>query len=370
MKIRIISNGIIPDDLGSGVGGAIRMQIEIAKILGKNNEVQLIGRSERCGYAKKTRFGEVIGVRPWDKFKAGKKDFSYLLPLLFATLKKKCDILHANTNPYLLYLPRARKRILHLHMSAADMIGIPSYQKALSKADVIICCSKFVQREILGNTDFSHDKIRVIYNGVNLGLLKGAGERRKIRILYAGQINEEKGLEHLIEAFKMISMDFPDAELLVAGSASIWPNLDKKKFELDKKYEVELKKKAKGEKIKFLGKLQVRDLYKLYKKCSIFVLPSVVQEALPVVVIEAMASGMPIVASDVGGVPELVHNGKTGFLTKPGDPEELAKALTKLLSNKKLRENMGKRSSIYAEEFSIEKMAGQIYRIYEEILEK
>jgi glycosyltransferase involved in cell wall biosynthesis len=191
-----------------------------------------------------------------------------------------------------------------------------------------------------------------------------------IRILYAGQINKEKGLEHLIEAFKIVSKDFPNVALLIAGSASIWPDLDKRKFEVDKRYELEMKEKAKGGKIKFLGKLSLNELYKVYNRCDVFVLPSVIQEALPMVVLEAMASGLPIIASNVGGVPELVQHEKTGLLVKPGDLGELAEALRKLLSDERLREKMGKESYQYAEEFSIEKMTEQIYTLYEEILSK
>jgi glycosyltransferase involved in cell wall biosynthesis len=373
MKIRIVSNGIFPENLEEGVGGALRLQLEIARVLGKNNQVQLISKSREGSHTQKTEFGELVRIKLREKLKVGKKDFSYLFPLLLFVLKEgKYDILHASTNPYILYLPRARRKVLHLHMSTSNLIKNTSYQKALQKADAIICCSKFIQREILEYTNYPSKKVHVIYNGVNLESLRMPRQKKEngIRILYAGQINKEKGLEHLIEAFKIVSKDFPNVALLIAGSASIWPDLDKRKFEVDKRYELEMKEKAKGGKIKFLGKLSLNELYKVYNRCDVFVLPSVIQEALPMVVLEAMASGLPIIASNVGGVPELVQHEKTGLLVKPGDLGELAEALRKLLSDERLREKMGKESYQYAEEFSIEKMTEQIYTLYEEILSK
>ena len=97
------------------------------------------------------------------------------------------------------------------------------------------------------------------------------------------------------------------------------------------------------------------------KNFDIFVLPSL-KEGLPYVVLEAGLAGLPVVASNVGGVPEIIENGKDGLLVPPANPEELAKAIKKLIGDKNLRENLAKNlCEKITKEFSLEKNVKRNY---------
>jgi glycosyltransferase involved in cell wall biosynthesis len=102
---------------------------------------------------------------------------------------------------------------------------------------------------------------------------------------------------------------------------------------------------------------------------DIFVLPSL-KEGFPYVILEAMAAGLPIVATCVGGVPEAVVEGKGGFLVEPGDAESLARKIAILVESGDLRRSMGEfNRARVREEFSIERMISQTRRVYDEVLE-
>ncbi len=118
----------------------------------------------------------------------------------------------------------------------------------------------------------------------------------------------------------------------------------------------------------FLGNLKEDMLAAVYGCADVFVLPSI-QEGQGIVLLEAEASGKPVVAFDIGGVNEAVRNGQTGFLVKRGDTEELADAVTRLLSDKILREKMGAEARRFvAENFTWDLCAQRMLRVYHEVL--
>jgi glycosyltransferase involved in cell wall biosynthesis len=122
------------------------------------------------------------------------------------------------------------------------------------------------------------------------------------------------------------------------------------------------------DKVKFLGDVSDDVLPQVYSNADIFVLPSLHAESFGLVLLEAMASGLPIVATNVGGIPEILEDGKEGFLTKPDD-KEIAEALAKLLGNKTMREEMGKNGRKKATEKYEWKVVGEkIEETYRELI--
>ncbi|HIE13427.1 MAG TPA: glycosyltransferase family 1 protein, partial [Desulfotomaculum sp.] len=172
-------------------------------------------------------------------------------------------------------------------------------------------------------------------------------------VLYAGVLTPGKGIHILIEAFARVAGEHPEAKLYIVGR------------EQNEEYARELRQKAGdlglGDKIRFVGEVTQRELACYMARCRVFALPSV-SEALGRVVFEAMAVGRPVVGSAVGGIPDMVQDGATGFLVPPGDPETLADRLSWLLSRPEEAAVMGKRARAFAAEFFSPGAYQQAYR--------
>jgi len=155
-------------------------------------------------------------------------------------------------------------------------------------------------------------------------------------ILFVGWISYRKGIHILLEAFGRLSASLPEAELRLAG-------LD----DVDKDYALSLQTKYKdliqAGRIHFLGGISQEQLYDEISQCSTLCLPSLAESA-PMVIAQAMAAGKPVVATRVGGVPDMVGDGVTGLLCDPGNSEQLAECLLRLLRNRSLCLEMGQQA--------------------------
>jgi glycosyltransferase involved in cell wall biosynthesis len=206
------------------------------------------------------------------------------------------------------------------------------------------------------------NKIITIMNGIDLTRYKIEIDRQKKRaelglnrkgpiIGLAVRLVEAKGVRYLLEAMTDVVPLFPDITLLIAGDGPLQDELKKMSVALG----IE-------ERVLFTGsRLDIPELLKLF---DIYVLPSV-SEGLPMVLLEAMAAGCPIIATEVGGVPMAIHDGQNGSLVKPKDPKALSSEIMRLLSNK----DVGKRYSENAvrlaqEKFSAEAMTRSYERLY------
>lgn len=165
------------------------------------------------------------------------------------------------------------------------------------------------------------------------------------RILFAGVVIPRKQVLELLQAMVEVRRHVPAAQLRIAG--------DRKNPVDGGRYLAELQefisREQLGESVRFLGSLSEDDLLKEYTECSLLVLPSV-QETAPMVVMQAMAAGRPVVATRVGGIPYLVEDGQTGLLVDCGDVPALAKAIVGLLRNNTLRVAMGQKGREVAEQ--------------------
>lgn len=161
-------------------------------------------------------------------------------------------------------------------------------------------------------------------------------------ILYTGVLIPRKGIHHLINAFASVSKDFPKAHLLILG------------HEENKTYAAQLREQVKrlglDGRVKFIGAMPQAELATWMGRASVFVLPSL-SEGLGRVVVEAMASGTPAIGSNVGGIPEMVQDGVTGFLIPPGDETMLAEKIRWVLENPDKTREMGDHASAFAERF-------------------
>ena len=176
--------------------------------------------------------------------------------------------------------------------------------------------------------------IHAVINGINLDGVSGVGLRRDQRdgrpptILSVGDLCQEKGTADLIAAAAHIRPTHPDAEFHFVGQG------DRPAFEaLARRWGV-------ADRVRFLGAVSEHEKWNAFKTASIFALPSY-WEGSPISILEALAVGLPVVSTTVGGIPELIEEGRSGLLVSPGDVEGLAAALTRLLDDPTLRSTMG-----------------------------
>jgi len=208
-------------------------------------------------------------------------------------------------------------------------------------------------------------KITVIHNGIDVARIQMHQEREEARrslgigpgefvVGFIGRLEKQKGVVYLLQAMKELSTSFASLKIIIAGDGTLRKELE------------EYARAAGIKNIFFLG--YQRDTMKLYSAFDIFVLPSLF-EGLPVSVIEATASGCPVVATRVGGVAEVVEHEVTGLLVEVGKPEQLAEALRRLITHpdlcKQMRANGRERAK---REFSAEMMVAKTEQVYNELL--
>jgi Glycosyltransferase len=172
-----------------------------------------------------------------------------------------------------------------------------------------------------------------------------AGESEKARkpvILYAGVLTPLKGIYHLIRAFARVVREFPEARLEIVGRDE--------NPEYAEELRQEVVRLGLNGRVSFVGEVSQVELANKMRRSCIFVLPSL-SEGLGRVVVEAMATGTPVVGSCVGGIPEMVQDGLTGFLVPPGDEEALAERLLWLLKHPQEAEDMSRRAREFARSF-------------------
>lgn len=206
----------------------------------------------------------------------------------------------------------------------------------LHSADVIIVNSNYLKNYLTKLFMISSRKINIVHPAGNViprtVEANSTRESGYLRILSVGNIRYIKGQKVLIEAFNKLKNNKFKAHL-VGGT--------KDRLYRDELYRL-ISQYGMKDHVRLCGFLDKSALYDLYSKADIFVLPSL-YEAYGMVLHEAMAFGLPIIASDVGGVSELISDGKEGFLVHPGDPEALSERLHKLLTNPKIRKEMSEK---------------------------
>jgi phosphatidyl-myo-inositol alpha-mannosyltransferase len=176
-------------------------------------------------------------------------------------------------------------------------------------------------------------------------------------ILFVGRMEKRKGLKYLIRAMIGVWNHFPDARLLVAGGGPLLE--DYKRLVEDNGLP----------NVEFAGFVPAKDLPRYYQSCDIFCAPSTGQESFGIVLLEAMAAGKPLVATDIGGYSSVVQHGKEGFLVPPKDEQALALSLVRLLSDADLRSRMGMAGQSRAALFSWDKVADRVLGYYEDVID-
>jgi glycosyltransferase involved in cell wall biosynthesis len=235
----------------------------------------------------------------------------------------------------------------------------------LKNADRVITVSKKTM-EYVRKLGADKSKTSVIYNGVDIDTFHpanksesrkklGLPKNRKI-ILSVRRLVYKNGLDTLIESVPLVARNHPDALFVVAG-----------KGPSKKLIEDRIKELGIEDDIKLTGFVPDNLLPVYYDAANYFVLPSASGEGLPLVLLEAMACGLPVIATTVGGTPEIIKHMKNGVLVPPRNPEAMARAISKLLSEERLGPAIGEEARRNVEDrFTWEKNLLQLQDIYSE----
>lgn len=384
MRVRHILPGFgwVPQNPENGsMSGIVGVAYHLAhQQLDQGYATELIGLGDPRGAAGSngagTRQVDVTTVRPWALARIGPLDFRYVAPVAAQlALRPQADIHHIHTNPYLWWVGHAARRVLHYNTPVHDVSA--AYVKAVNRTDAVICCSHFIRNQFTRHVDYPEQRIYVIPNGVDLDRFRPA-DRRACRqalgigqddlvVLFAGQVNHQKGLLHLVRACKALLPDLP-AHLLVAGSSTLWRSAAATPHDALSPYERQVLDEARAITATFLGKVASAQMPAVYGAADVFVCPSVWDDPAPLVLREAMAAGLPIVATTAGGIPEFVEHNQTGILVRPGAVDDLARALRALLENPALRREMGMRGHARAQQFTWSSIAQRVRETYDAIL--
>lgn len=217
------------------------------------------------------------------------------------------------------------------------------------KVDVFLAPSGFLRDAVTKNR-LPRERVQLLYNGIDTRAVLPSTDDEGY-LLYIGRLSHEKGIHTLLKAHAMLS---PAVPLVVAGTGPL---------------EQELKIAYPG--AKFIGHVTGDALHRTIKAASAIVVPSECYENCPMSVLEAMAYGKPVIASNIGGIPELIQHGATGLLFEPGNGEMLSGHLATIMEDAGKRREYGAAGRKRIEDrFSLEKHNTQLMEVYKSLLER
>ncbi|UCF09104.1 MAG: glycosyltransferase family 4 protein [Thermoplasmata archaeon] len=263
--------------------------------------------------------------------------------------------------PWSMWGGRRRKQLRRIY----DMLFA---KRALDATDIVICHTQNEQN-LLSRFSIPEEKIRIVPAGIDFSrfesipppdIFKDSYDLHGKIVLYAGRLASNKGLAHLMSAAPGILAEFKDTTFVFIGE--------------DEGERKSLEKRAGklgiSHKVLFTGHIKDDELFKsAFSACDVFVLPSE-YEAFGIVLLEAMACEKPCVATNVGGVPEVVEGGKTGLLVDYGNPDKLAEAIAGLLGDEKKSKSMGRAGrERVRERFTWPKVVGRLEEVYRSVVD-
>ena len=243
------------------------------------------------------------------------------------------------------------------------------FRNRQSKSDFVTMPTEKAIRELLKNGKEFTVPVAAVSNGVDLTSFKPGKADKEIydkygispeglKVLYVGRVDPEKQVGRVIDAFSEVARKISDARMIIVGDGVDKARLEKKVAAANL-----------GEKIKFLGRVLPPDLYELYKVGDVFATASEI-ETQGIVLIEAAASGLPLIAVDKGAVSEVCVDGENGYLCNPGATKEIAATMEKILLDEELRRKFSEQSIKTAGEHDFNKTLDKFINIYNTVIKK
>jgi len=328
---------------------------------------------------------------------------------------KGVEVVHVHSFPQAASIIRSFhpsvKIVIHLHVEWLNLLPPSVAQRQIQDADLVLGCSDYVSSRIRQSFPAYSAKIRTLHNAVDVDLFKrkqcgDAQPDRERRILLVGRISPEKGIHILLKVFQRLLEEEYNLRLEIIGPEALAPKeviINMSESEVvsrlrlfydttvwarlrtrlrnryprrfwwlqDTTYGGALRALVKGkmaDRVRFIGFIPNEDLPCWYRKADLVVLPSV-YETFGIPLIEAMASGTPVLATRVGGIPEIVEDGRVGILVEPGSVEQLADGIRNLIRDDKRLFQMGEEArQMVIDKFSWDKAVTTLLQYYREIL--
>jgi len=243
-------------------------------------------------------------------------------------------------------------------------------ERMLERSNKIIAVSDFTRRELLQYYAVKEDKIRVIHNGVDVNKFQPAGDKRRAKeelgfnpddliVLSVGRLYARKGLFTLIESMPAVTRKFPRAKFVISG---------KGQSNEMKKLVAHAQKLGVRDNLVFTGYYPDRKLPRLYQAADVFAF-STFYENLPFAVLEALSTGLPVVTTRVGGIPEMIEDGKNGFLVQPFNSRELSDRILCFLEHPGAASEMALSArKVIEERFDWRLIVKKVLKVYDEAL--
>jgi glycosyltransferase involved in cell wall biosynthesis len=288
-----------------------------------------------------------------------------LIPGNFAGIMKQYDIIHFHeaelSFPLFSFLIK-KPKILHLHGIRVDFMERYHIYRMMFKhvTNYYISITKEMKNDLI-KLGICHSRIFYLPNAIDTELFHPDNDKKEDNlILYLGRITPVKGLHILLGALRYLQRP---VRLVVIG-----PVNDLKYYENITKLIEKENKKGKNQ-VEYASILPLKEAIKFYQKATAFILPSY-WEAFPMTLLEALACGTPVIATPVGGIPEIIKNHETGILVPPGDSIRLAEAINYLLENEDVRLKMAREGrKLVIEQYSLENACNKLCSIYKQLME-
>ncbi|MBQ2928283.1 MAG: glycosyltransferase [Oscillospiraceae bacterium] len=288
-------------------------------------------------------------------------DLSMVPKLMKIMKQEKPDVVHTHLD-VIKYAVAAAKlagvsRCVHTVHNVADKEAEGRLQKYINKTyftlgwSVPVALSPLVQQTICDFYGRKAEQVPVIYNGVDLSrcIPKESYETEAMTLVHVGRFNEQKNHAGLLQAFQKVCLRYPDCCLHLLGDGELREEMENLAREL-----------GISEQVHFLGSQS--DVHPYLHEADIFLLPSK-YEGMPMTILEAMGTGLPIVASAVGGVPDMLTDRQSGILTTC-DPEQVSRAVLELMEQEDLRARLGRKARNESVRFSAGFMAEEYCKVY------
>jgi glycosyltransferase involved in cell wall biosynthesis len=254
-------------------------------------------------------------------------------------------------------------------LARSGLLANPAWQRYLfqrrrlaAEGAMFLCASAFLKEKIL-DLGFPAARSKVHYTGVDLGAITPREpDEEEALILHVARLEPVKGTAVLLRAFALIAAEHPRVRLKIIGEGSLSAHLAR-----------EAAQSGFGERIEFAGARPHAEVLTWMRRAAVVVIPSIRtrsgrEEGLGMATLEAAATGVPVIGSRVGGIPEAIDDGVSGFLVPQRDPEALASRLRAVLADVALRLRFGhKGREKMARQFDLARQTEELERLYDEV---